>query len=39
MTALDVLLRPELLQKVKQEFTEGKLKDQTVIGGSEQGSL
>ncbi|XP_023144523.2 peptidase M20 domain-containing protein 2-like [Amphiprion ocellaris] len=28
MTALDVLLRPELLQKVKQEFTEAKLKEE-----------
>ncbi|XP_076016220.1 xaa-Arg dipeptidase-like [Genypterus blacodes] len=27
MTALDVLLRPELLQKVKQEFAEAKLKE------------
>ncbi|KAM7367524.1 hypothetical protein PAMP_013815 [Pampus punctatissimus] len=27
MTALDVLLRPELLQRVKQEFTEAKLKE------------
>lgn len=27
MTALDVLLDPELLQKVKQEFTEAKLKE------------
>uniref|UniRef100_A0A3B4ZZ06 Peptidase M20 domain-containing protein 2 n=1 Tax=Stegastes partitus TaxID=144197 RepID=A0A3B4ZZ06_9TELE len=28
MTALDVLLHPELLQKVKQEFAEAKLKDE-----------
>ena len=29
MTALDVLLRPELLQRVKQEFTEATLKEST----------
>nr|XP_046228183.1 peptidase M20 domain-containing protein 2-like [Scatophagus argus] len=28
MTALDVLLHPELLQRVKQEFTEAKLKEE-----------
>ncbi|XP_051816926.1 xaa-Arg dipeptidase-like isoform X1 [Acanthochromis polyacanthus] len=28
MTALDVLLRPELFRKMKQEFTEAKLKDE-----------
>ncbi|XP_051816928.1 peptidase M20 domain-containing protein 2 [Acanthochromis polyacanthus] len=28
MTALDVLMHPELLQKVKQEFTEAKLKEE-----------
>ncbi|XP_076611604.1 peptidase M20 domain-containing protein 2-like [Chaetodon auriga] len=37
MTALDVLLRPELLQKVKLEFTEAKLKeDMTLTGNTEQ---
>ncbi|XP_035534966.1 peptidase M20 domain-containing protein 2-like [Morone saxatilis] len=34
MTALDVLLLPELLQRVKQEFTEAKLKeDRKLTGG------
>ncbi len=31
MTALDVLLHPELLQKVKQEFTEAKLKEDKTL--------
>ncbi|KAM9840752.1 peptidase M20 domain-containing protein 2-like [Aulostomus maculatus] len=33
MTALDVLLRPELLQRVKQEFTESKLKEDKKLAG------
>uniref|UniRef100_UPI0037E97B0C peptidase M20 domain-containing protein 2-like n=1 Tax=Semicossyphus pulcher TaxID=241346 RepID=UPI0037E97B0C len=33
MTALDVLLRPELLQKVKQEFSEAKLKEERTLRG------
>ncbi|KAG8011029.1 Peptidase M20 domain-containing protein 2 [Nibea albiflora] len=33
MTALDVLLNPELLQKVKQEFTEAKLKEDRTLTG------
>ncbi|XP_054475021.1 xaa-Arg dipeptidase-like, partial [Anoplopoma fimbria] len=32
MTALDVLLRPELLQRVKQEFSEGIMKESTQSG-------
>lgn len=28
MTALDVLLQPKVMQRVKQEFTEAKLKDE-----------
>lgn len=31
MTALDVLLRPEQLQRVKQEFTEAKLRDERTL--------
>lgn len=31
MTALDVLMRPELLQKVKQEFSEAKLKEDKLL--------
>ncbi|KAM9339635.1 peptidase M20 domain-containing protein 2-like [Symphorus nematophorus] len=31
MTALDVLLQPELLQRVKQEFTEAKLKEERTL--------
>ncbi|KAE8278029.1 Peptidase M20 domain-containing protein 2 Aminoacylase-1-like protein 2 [Larimichthys crocea] len=33
MTALDVLLNPELLQRVKQEFTEAKLKEDGTLTG------
>ncbi|XP_042359900.1 peptidase M20 domain-containing protein 2-like [Plectropomus leopardus] len=33
MTALDVLLRPELLQRVKQEFTEATLKEDRRLTG------
>nr|XP_033503754.1 peptidase M20 domain-containing protein 2-like [Epinephelus lanceolatus] len=33
MTALDVLLRPELLQRVKQEFTEATLKEDRTLTG------
>ncbi|KAM6992686.1 peptidase M20 domain-containing protein 2-like [Tautogolabrus adspersus] len=33
MTALDVLLRPELLQRVKQEFTEAKVKEESTLRG------
>lgn len=33
MTALDVLLRPELLQRVKLEFTEAKLKEDMTLTG------
>ncbi|KAM8726073.1 peptidase M20 domain-containing protein 2-like isoform 1-T1 [Acanthopagrus schlegelii] len=33
MTALDVLLDPELLQKVKQEFTEAKLREDRKLTG------
>ncbi|XP_020487248.1 peptidase M20 domain-containing protein 2 [Labrus bergylta] len=33
MTALDVLLRPELLQRVKQEFTEAKEKEERTLRG------
>lgn len=33
MTALDVLLRPELLQRVKQEFTEATLKEDRRLMG------
>ncbi|XP_029902852.1 peptidase M20 domain-containing protein 2 isoform X3 [Myripristis murdjan] len=31
MTALDVLLRPDLLQRVKDEFTEAKLKEDRLL--------
>ncbi|XP_040920994.1 peptidase M20 domain-containing protein 2-like [Toxotes jaculatrix] len=34
MTALDVLLLPELLQRVKQEFTEAKLKEDRRLAAS-----
>lgn len=33
MTALNVLLDPELLQKVKQEFTEAKLREDRKLTG------
>uniref|UniRef100_UPI0037E91793 xaa-Arg dipeptidase-like n=1 Tax=Semicossyphus pulcher TaxID=241346 RepID=UPI0037E91793 len=33
MTALDVLMHPELLQRVKQEFTEVKLKEERTLRG------
>lgn len=33
MTALDVLLQPELLQRVKQEFTEAKQKEERTLTG------
>ncbi|KAL7388940.1 hypothetical protein ABVT39_023744 [Epinephelus coioides] len=33
MTALDVLLRPELLQRVKQEFTQATLKEDRTLTG------
>lgn len=35
MTALDVLLQLELLQRVKQEFTEAKLKEERTLTGGE----
>ncbi|XP_018555251.1 LOW QUALITY PROTEIN: peptidase M20 domain-containing protein 2-like [Lates calcarifer] len=37
MTALDVLLCPELLQRVKQEFTEAKLKEDKMLMGEHTG--
>ncbi|XP_074541293.1 peptidase M20 domain-containing protein 2-like [Halichoeres trimaculatus] len=37
MTALDVLLCPELLQRVKQEFTEAKLRDEGTLRGQSTG--
>nr|XP_033484357.1 peptidase M20 domain-containing protein 2-like [Epinephelus lanceolatus] len=40
MTALDVLLRPELLLRVKQEITEATLKeDRTLMGEHTEQSL
>ncbi|XP_041661744.1 peptidase M20 domain-containing protein 2-like [Cheilinus undulatus] len=33
MTALDVLLRPEVLQRVKEEFTEAKVKEERTLRG------
>lgn len=31
MTALDVLLQPKVMKRVKQEFTEAKLKDEKML--------
>lgn len=39
MTALDVLLCPELLQRVKQEFTEAKLKEDRKLTERTQSSM
>lgn len=36
MTALDLLLQPKVMQRVKQEFNEAKLKDDKTRVGSEQ---
>ena len=33
MTALDVLLQPELLQRVKQEFTAAKQREERTLTG------
>lgn len=34
MTALDLLLQPNVMQRVKQEFTEAKLKDEKMSNGA-----
>lgn len=34
MTALDLLLQPKVMQRVKQEFTDAKLKDEKMSNGA-----
>lgn len=38
MTALDVVMCPDLLQRVKQDFTEAKLKEDSMATGGHTGS-